>query len=303
MSASTKPSPVLDIDDTQMRGQCRKRVISDLGARGADLPNKRRLARVGEADQAHFGDKPELQAKTMVLSRPAFSMATGRLVGGRSEASIPPTTNSTASYEQAFAFFAEIAEDLAALVIEDHRTQRHRQHKIFTVPACSPPAFSVATAFRTKVRMVAEVDEGVAVRAGNEPNRTAFSTVATVRPPARDELLSTKANNPPPSVAGPHFDTGFVDEHRLHVSLLLSCRGSPRDGPEVLRGRSREDANEASAPTSILEPNDAAGTGEKRIVFTTPHVLSWLEGSAPLADQDSTARDQLATERFHAETL
>jgi len=64
-----------------------------------------------------------------------------------------------------------------------------------------------------------------------------------------------------------------------------------------------DDADEASAPTSILEPNDAAGTGEKRIVFTTPHVVSWFEGSAPLADQDSTARDQLATERFHAETL
>jgi hypothetical protein len=230
-------------------------------------------------------------------------MATGRLVGGRSKASIAPTTNSTPSDEQAVAIFAEIAEDLAALVIENHRTQRHRQHKIFAVPAGSPSAFSVATAFGPKAWMIAEVDEGVAVQAGNEPNGTAFSTVAAVRPPARDELLATKTDNPPPSVAGPHFGTGFVDEHRLHVSLLLSCGDSPRNGPGVLGGRSGDDADEAPAPTSILEPNDAVGTGEKRIVFTAPHIVSWFEGSASLADEDSTTRDQLATERFHAETL
>src|SRR6476620_7844210 len=72
---------------------------------------------------------------------------------------------------------------------------------------------AVAAALRGEFRVEAEVDERVAVRIGDEIDRTAGAAIATIRSAARDELLAAEAQRPAAAVASLDVDVGFVNEH------------------------------------------------------------------------------------------
>jgi hypothetical protein len=65
----------------------------------------------------------------------------------------------------------------------------------------------------TKLRTKSIVNQCVVMGAGDDINGAATATIAAVRTPSRDELLSTKTETASAAVAGGDTDVDFVDEH------------------------------------------------------------------------------------------
>jgi hypothetical protein len=61
--------------------------------------------------------------------------------------------------------------------------------------------------------MKSVVNQCVVMGAGDDVNRASTATIAAVRTPSRDELLSAKTQTAPTTVAGGNVDVDFVDEH------------------------------------------------------------------------------------------
>ena len=65
----------------------------------------------------------------------------------------------------------------------------------------------------------------------------------------------------------------------------------------------RNDADATAVLAVILETDFAAHFGEERVVFAEPDVESRFEPASLLADEDGTARDEVAVVTLHAESL
>jgi hypothetical protein len=70
--------------------------------------------------------------------------------------------------------------------------------------------------------VVAELQQRVLLRVGNEIDVSAVSAIAAARPALGDELLPAKGNAAMPAVSGPDGNLGFVDKH------LLGTKTKPR---------------------------------------------------------------------------
>jgi hypothetical protein len=72
---------------------------------------------------------------------------------------------------------------------------------------------------------------------------------------------------------------------------------------KVLGRRSGNDADEPPALATILELNDAAGTGKQGIVLPTSDIGARPEASSSLPNQDGSTFDLLPSERLDPEPL
>ena len=110
-----------------------------------------------------------------------------------------------------------LAEHLARVRVADARAGRHAHVQVAPLAAVHLPALAVRAALGPVAAPVAEVDEGVQVLVGDQPDAAAVATVAAVRPAARDELLAPEARNPVAAITGLDLDSRFVDE--FHVVI------------------------------------------------------------------------------------
>ena len=88
MSATTNDRSPDSPTDAQVRDQRRERVVGDLGARRGDAGDQRRLADVGEAEQADVGEQLELEADGALLAGRARLGLARRPVGRRREVDV-----------------------------------------------------------------------------------------------------------------------------------------------------------------------------------------------------------------------
>src|SRR5664279_1259136 len=65
----------------------------------------------------------------------------------------------------------------------------------------------------------------------------------------------------------------------------------------------RRDRHELAHLAAVLELHHARHLGEQGVVFATAHVDARLDAGAALPHDDGAARNQLASERFHAQPL
>jgi len=100
----------------------------------------------------------------------------------------------------------------------DERADRDGELEVLTAGARAVGAHAVLAGLRVGQRMIAVVDEGVDVRAGDDVHRAAMAAVAAARAAARDELLTAEREASPPAVARFHVNVDFVDEQVIRVA-------------------------------------------------------------------------------------
>ena len=178
----------------------------------------------------------------------------------------------------------------------------------------------MATALGGELGVEAEVDEGVAMRVGDQEHRAALAAVAAIRPAARDELLAAEAQAAAAAVTGLDVDVGFVDEHvrwspgrREGHGHHGAAGGSPCGAPprrrdwRVARGPwdlfGREDRDEPAPRAVVLELHRAGDLGKQRVVLAEADVEAGLVLAAALADEDRPAGDEVAVGPLDAEPL
>src|SRR5690606_1331273 len=99
-----------------------------------------------------------------------------------------------------------------------HGAGGHGDDHVLAALAVHLPAPAVLAALGAEQLLVAEVDQGVEVLVGDQPDATAIAAVAAIRPAQRNELLAAEAHPAVAAVAGGDGDLSFVDQ--LHGCLI-----------------------------------------------------------------------------------
>src|SRR6266508_2410402 len=205
-------------DDAKRWSQRRERVVCNLGLCCRDTGNERGLAGVGIADETDVGEKFQLQPQEPFFARFARLRFSWGAIRGRREVRVAESAASTLCDKHALSNDGQIGElfELTRLLRasrKDECADRNRDVAIDAVASRFVRALAAAAARSFEFRIEAEVNECVAVWIRYEVDRTAAAAVAAVRPAARDELLTSKAERAPTAITGFDVNVDFVDEH------------------------------------------------------------------------------------------
>src|SRR3546814_9908911 len=96
--------------------------------------------------------------------------------------------------------------------MDHHGYDRDRDHQVLAGLAVHPPAHAVRAALCTEDPLVAEIDQGVEVLVGHDPDAAAIAAIAAIGTTERDELLAAKTDAAVAAIACDDLDFGFVDE-------------------------------------------------------------------------------------------
>src|SRR5690606_14506192 len=84
-------------------------------------------------------------------------------------------------HQQAVVVLGQVTDDFIGGHVHDHGANRHGDDQVFAALAVGLAAHAVLTALRLEDALVAEVDQGVQVGVGADPDVAAIATIATVR--------------------------------------------------------------------------------------------------------------------------
>jgi hypothetical protein len=285
--------------DAERRRQRREGIVGDLGGRGRQPGDERRLAGVGEADHTDVGEELQLEVEPPPLGDPAeIGLARGA-IGGRREAGIAPPAGDASHGEDPRSRRGEIAEDLAGVPVRHDRPHGHAKDEIVAAGAVAVRALAVLAARGLVVALIVVVEQRVQGRIGLEPEAPAVAAVAAVGAAAGHVLLTPKADAASSAVTALDEDVDLIDKHVTAWRCARSC------GLADARGESRRGRDDAHVARALppLEPDDAVDLGEERVVGAAAHVGAGLERGAALADEDAASRHQLTGEALHAQHL
>ena len=192
-------------DDSEVWCQRRERIVGNLGTGRGDPRDERRLARVGEPDEADVGQELQLEAQESFFARFTRLDAPWGAIGRGDEARVAAAATASLCDEDLLALVGEIPEQMQALVrgilFEDERPDRHLDLEVVGRPPGLVGALPVRTAPGFELGVKTEVDERVLAGSGDDVDGAAVAAVAAVRAAARDELLTSEAERTGASVA------------------------------------------------------------------------------------------------------
>ena len=130
-----------ELHDAEVGAERRERVVADLGTRGRDHRQQRRLPGVRLPDEADVGDELELElqrARFAVLARLVLSR---RLVRRRGEVRVALSAAPAARHDDAVAILEHLADSLRRLRVGDDGAHRNRHDDVARPSArsCSSP--------------------------------------------------------------------------------------------------------------------------------------------------------------------
>src|SRR5204862_7971676 len=119
-----KGATIGQLDDGEVGLEGGERIVGDLGTRGRDHGEERRLPRVWLADESDVGDELELHLDPAVdpfFARLPFAR---RLMGGGGEESISLPASTTGGDHSLLTVFQYLGDDFAGVRIAKHRAGR-----------------------------------------------------------------------------------------------------------------------------------------------------------------------------------
>ncbi len=204
----------------EVRGECRKRIVGDLGLRSRDPGYQGGLPGVGKANQSDIGEQLEFETEVLLFAVFAGLHLARCAIGGCREMRVAQTAASALRHQHAVARVRQIRDELRlrrqlARAVEHESSHRDGEFQVMAAAARTVGPFAVTAALGRKFRMKAEVDEGVQVRAGDDVDRAAVSAVASAGTAARDIFLSPEGQTAAAAVSCRDVDVYFVDEHLI----------------------------------------------------------------------------------------
>src|SRR3989441_5574879 len=218
---------VVHADDAERRLERREGVVGDLGLGRRHPRDERRLAGVGEPDDADVGKELELEVKPPLRAGPSEVSAPRRPVGRGREACVAPPTPRTADGEDPLAGRGQVPEALAGVAVGDDGAEGDPEDEITAARAVTVRPLAVLAALGVVVALVVVVEERGERGIGFEPDAAAVAAVAAVGAAAGNVLLTAEADTAGPPTAAPDENTDPADDH------------PPPGGPGGARRRSR----------------------------------------------------------------
>jgi hypothetical protein len=149
---------VASFGDTQIRAQCRERVIPDLRVRRARRRQQARLTRVRLTDQCRLGDGFQFELECPLLARLALLRDARRSLRACREVGIAESTSAATGNHNAIARPHQVSVE--AVLAGNTRTRRDAQLQVDAGFAVLPRAAAWRAAVGFEVALLREVQEG-----------------------------------------------------------------------------------------------------------------------------------------------
>src|SRR6185437_11133030 len=203
---------VADLHHAKAGMKRREGIIGDLGPRVRRRREERRLAGVGQADQADIGDQLQPQPDPAFLAGPALVGAARRAVGRALVVQVAVAAVAALGEHDALADLGQVGEQSLVVFLEYLRATRQPEHDVLAASARALAARALMAGLGLEVLGVAVVDQRVETVDAFDDDVAAAPAVAAVRTAELDELLAAKSDTAVPAVAGADEDFGLVEE-------------------------------------------------------------------------------------------
>ena len=206
---------------SQIGRERRKRVISNLGARGRHAGDERALAHRRHAHKRGVGHELHLELDPERLGWLAQLGERGRTPRRRDEMHVATATAATLGNDHTFAVVGEVGDFLARLQIlveQAHdRANGHPEDEVLAICAMHALALAMRTLLRLEMVLVAIVDERGNRGVRNDDDVTTAATIAAVRATLGNMGLATKRGASGTAVARFDLYANLVGEGPRHV--------------------------------------------------------------------------------------
>src|SRR5438132_1131273 len=198
-----------------LRGE---RIIGDFRMSLREPPQQRRLAGVGQADQAGVGDHLQFQDDPAFLAGHAGRSFTGRAVGRGGKGAIAASAASALRHGDLLARFGQVAQDMAAVAVENQGAGRDVEEEVVGAWAVAVGRPAGAAALGAPMLLVHNRGQAVGAGHGADDDAAAVAAVAAVRPAARHVLLAPEAADAAAAVAPLYIDHNAINKHYPIIS-------------------------------------------------------------------------------------
>jgi len=137
----------------------------------------------------------------------------GRAARGGCELGVAAPAAATAADDHALSRLDEVGDDAPVIGTANQSADGEADHHIGAVSAVLALAAAAAAGFGAVVVLTGEVNQGAKMGVGYDDHVPAVAAAAAVRPPSRDVLLVSKADDTVAAVASLHLDFRLVYEH------------------------------------------------------------------------------------------
>ena len=291
-----------DADNAQHRGQRRKVVVRDLGARGRNNADERRFADVRETDQADVRDDLQFQLEVHILAGQAGLGELGDLAGRGGKVAVAPAAAATLGHDHRFGA-GQVRHDKVGLGLLQHSTAGHADDQVVAVGTAHALSAAILAVGRGVLALVAEVHQGRQVVVRHKDDITAAAAVAAVRTARRHEFFAVERHRTVAALAGVQPDRGGINKITgCHKIPLYYKKRASREGPPVpvllLLDRA------ALAVTAhALKVNAAIDQSEQGVIAADADALTRMDMGAALTDQDVAGQNELTVAALDAEAL
>ncbi len=260
-----------EVHDPEVRLERGERIVRDLGRRGGDRGEDRRLARVGQPDEPDVGDESELEAEPALGARLTLLGMLRRLVGRGLEVRVAEAAATAAGDHRALADRDQVRHERAGLVVVDRRAGRHVEDQVVAGTTVPSRLRAAATRGRAEVVPMVEIAQGRLPGIDPKVDRSPATAVAAVGTAARNVRLLPEGRGPVTTIAGADPDLHAVEEHQRHSRTahrpgrrrcLVAVR--PRSGPS--RQRRTSAGEPTSLPGTLCRTLSVGGPEDRRLV-------------------------------------
>ena len=230
---SVAAGAAVSVDDTEIGFERGKGIIGDLWPGSGNDGDQRRFSSVWEADEAHVGEKFQLEAKMAFFAGESFLMFARGLVPGLGEMLIAASAAATVHDQYALAGRGQIRDDLAGLVVENEGANRDVENHVFPGVAGAIGTFAVAAAIGLEFAIVAIAEESIVIQIGFHIDAAAMASVTSGRTTARHVFLAAESHAAVAAVAGDSASRAR-GAHNLHDSGRFRMLGRDRENVQQL---------------------------------------------------------------------
>ena len=205
--------PVVDLGHAQRRLDGGEGIVGDLGPRGADHAQQRRLAGVGHADDADVGHQLKFQFQPQFVARFALFGQARRRIARRLEGGIAAAAAPTLRHDELLPGFGQVGQQFSRVGVAHQRPRRHGQAQIGPVGARAVGAAAVVAPLGAVVYVVLEVEERVQPKIDIEHDVAAAPAGAAIGPATRHILLLAERHHPVAAAACLRIDSCSIIKH------------------------------------------------------------------------------------------
>ncbi len=211
-------SLIAQIEHPEIRLEGREGVVGDLRRGRGQGSEQGGLAGIGQADESHVRDEPQLEANPAFLARLALLGVVWGLMRRRREVDVAQAATAAAADEERLLCGDQVAEQLAGFAVEDARPRRNLQGQVLAGLAVHALAGAATARSGLEVMGVAVIAQAGFARIDGQVDGTPSAAVAPVRAAARDVSLTPEGGRAVAAVAAANPDLHLIEKHEWIVS-------------------------------------------------------------------------------------